>query len=266
MRAYDIMICGNVDELAATMTGNSPLADLSDHREAWSIALARSEAHALNPAPISSRGLSGRVVHAIGLRIVGGELAPGEPLPNEADWCTQLGVSRTVLREATKVLISKGLLESRPKTGTRVRAAESWNLLDPDVLAWQLRDRPARSIRPRDVRVAPRVRADCRSARGAARIARSIFGEMAASLDAMEAAGDDGRRFIGPDTRFHRTILDAVDNGMLRSLSSVIETALTISMYLSLDTPRGQHHSVPLHRAVYDAIAGARSRGGAAQQ
>jgi DNA-binding FadR family transcriptional regulator len=41
---------------------------------------------------------------------------------------------------------------------------------------------------------------------------------------------------------------------MLRSLSSVIETALTVSMYLSLDTPRGQHHAVPLHRAVYDAF------------
>jgi DNA-binding FadR family transcriptional regulator len=77
---------------------------------------------------------------------------------------------------------------------------------------------------------------------------------MAAALDAMDAAGDDGRRFIGPDTEFHRTILAAVGNGMLRSLSSVIETALTVSMYLSLETPRGQHHSVPLHRAVYQAF------------
>jgi DNA-binding FadR family transcriptional regulator len=238
-----------------TMTGNSSLAKLSDHREAWSIALARSEAHALNPAPISSRGLSGRVVHAIGLRIVGGELAEGEPLPNEADWCMQLGVSRTVLREATKVLISKGLLESRPKTGTRVRAAESWNLLDPDVLAWQLatvpRDRFVRELFELRRAFEPTV-----AALAALRASPKHLGEMSASLNAMAEAGDDGRRFIVPDTRFHRTILDAVDNGMLRSLSSVIETALNISMYLSLDTPRGQRHSIPLHRAVHDAIAG----------
>src|SRR5438105_4910138 len=95
------------------------------------------EADTLFSAPISGRGLLGRVVNTIGLRVIGRDLAPGTSLPNEADLCTQLGVSRTIVREATKVLASKGLLESRPKTGTRVRAPENWNLLDPDVLAWQ---------------------------------------------------------------------------------------------------------------------------------
>jgi DNA-binding FadR family transcriptional regulator len=47
-----------------------------------------------------------------------------------------------VVREAIKVLAAKGLVESRPKTGTRVRAPESWNLLDPDVLAWQQEGTP----------------------------------------------------------------------------------------------------------------------------
>src|SRR4249920_2142636 len=95
------------------------------------------EAESLFSAPISGRGLLGRVVNRIGMRIIGGDIAPAASLPNEADLCTQLGVSRTIVREATKVLASKGLLESRPKTGTRVRPPESWNLLDPDVLAWQ---------------------------------------------------------------------------------------------------------------------------------
>src|SRR3954454_24999254 len=90
------------------------------------------EADALFSAPISGRGLLGRVVNTIGRRIIAGELAPGTSLPNEADLCVQLGVSRTIVREATKVLASKGLLESRPKTGTRIRSPESWNLLDSD--------------------------------------------------------------------------------------------------------------------------------------
>jgi DNA-binding FadR family transcriptional regulator len=211
------------------------------------------EAEALFSAPISGRGLLGRVVNAIGMRVIAGELVPGTSLPNEADLCTQLGVSRTIVREATKVLASKGLLESRPKTGTRVRPPESWNLLDPDVLAWQWAAMP-RGEFVREIFELRRAFEPTVAALAALRASKDHLRTMAAALDEMDAAGDDGRRFIGPDTRFHRTILAAVGNGMLRSLSSVIETALTVSMYLSLETPRGQHHSVPLHRAVYDAF------------
>src|SRR5262245_31847703 len=54
-----------------------------------------------------------------------------------------LTASRTVLREAIKVLAAKGLVESRPRTGTRVRPRRTWNLLDPDVLAWQQEGTPS---------------------------------------------------------------------------------------------------------------------------
>ena len=222
-------------------------------REAWNIALARSESHALDRAPISTRGLLGQIVHAIGLRIVGGELAPGKALPNEATWCEQLGVSRTVLREATKVLNSKGLLESRPKTGTRVRPIENWNLLDADVLAWQLARRPRERF-VREIFELRRAFEPSVAALAAVRASDAQLDDMGKALDLMDEAGNDGRRFIVPDTRFHQIILEAVDNGMLRSLSSVIDTALTVSMYLSLDTPRGQRHSMPLHRAVHAAF------------
>src|SRR5712691_5374636 len=78
-------------------------------------------------------GLHGQIVHSIGRRILRGEILPGEVLPLDSG----LPASRTVQREAIKVLAAKGLVESRPKTGTRVRPRQSWNLLDPDVLAWQ---------------------------------------------------------------------------------------------------------------------------------
>jgi DNA-binding FadR family transcriptional regulator len=84
-----------------------------------------------------ARGLHGRVVHSLGLRIVGGAYEVGEALPNGDALGAELGVSRTVVREAVKVLIGKGLVEVRPKLGTRVRARRSWHLLDPDVLRWQ---------------------------------------------------------------------------------------------------------------------------------
>ena len=83
-------------------------------------------------------GLHGQIVHSIGRRILRGEIQPGEVLPLDS----ALPASRTVQREAIKVLAAKGLVESRPKTGTRVRPRQSWNLLDPDVLAWQREGAP----------------------------------------------------------------------------------------------------------------------------
>src|SRR6187551_3409488 len=83
------------------------------------------------------RGLHGAVVHEIGVRIVNGDLQPGETLPDNG-FLIDADVSRTVVRETIKVLAAKGLVESRPKVGTRVRPRRDWNLLDPDVLAWQV--------------------------------------------------------------------------------------------------------------------------------
>src|SRR5262249_47442185 len=84
------------------------------------------------------RGLHGELVHALGMQIVRGELKPGDALPTEVESTSGPGVSRTVVREAIKVLAAKGLVVSRPKTGTQVRDRSFWNLMDPDVLAWRL--------------------------------------------------------------------------------------------------------------------------------
>ena len=83
-------------------------------------------------------GLHGRIVHTVGRRIVTGKIQPGEQLPTPAG----VHAGRGVIREAVKVLAAKGLVVSRPKTGTRVRPPEHWNLLDPDVLAWRLEGLP----------------------------------------------------------------------------------------------------------------------------
>ncbi|HEY0198769.1 MAG TPA: GntR family transcriptional regulator, partial [Rhodanobacter sp.] len=80
-----------------------------------------------------TRNLHGHVVHELGQRIVGGELRPGELLPREETLAEQMEVSRTALREAMKVLSAKGLVESRPKVGTRVRDPRFWHQLDADV-------------------------------------------------------------------------------------------------------------------------------------
>src|SRR5258708_13594967 len=90
----------------------------------------------------SRRNLHRHLVEAVGLRIVRGEIKAGETLPTEADLGAEFGVSRTVTREAIKVLAEKGMVESRPKVGTQVQPRQQWNLIDPDILNWEYELRP----------------------------------------------------------------------------------------------------------------------------
>src|SRR6187431_591366 len=83
-----------------------------------------------------ARKLHTRVADQIGRSVVRGEIPPGHALPSELRICDMMNVSRTAVREALRVLVGKGLLQSRPKSGTKVRDPEHWNHLDPDVLRW----------------------------------------------------------------------------------------------------------------------------------
>src|SRR5215475_9037443 len=82
------------------------------------------------------------IVEQLGQAIVTGVYTGTNSFPVEADLCRQYGASRSVLREAVKMLTAKGLLRARPRQGTWVQPEENWNLLDPDVLRWLLERKP----------------------------------------------------------------------------------------------------------------------------
>ena len=84
----------------------------------------------------STRGHVTAVVDILGYRIAAGQYAEGETLPIEQELADSLQVGRNALREAVKVLSGKGLIRTAPRSGTRVRPREDWNMLDPDVLKW----------------------------------------------------------------------------------------------------------------------------------
>jgi DNA-binding FadR family transcriptional regulator len=91
---------------------------------------------------MNARNLHGHVTQELGVRIVSGALRPGDALPREEVLAEQMAVSRTALREAMRVLSAKGLVEARPKVGTRVREERYWQQLDADVLAWRCASMP----------------------------------------------------------------------------------------------------------------------------
>lgn len=198
--------------------------------------------------------LHAMVLNQIGQSIVRGELVPGDPLPNADDWSAAHGVSRTVLREVIKVLAGKGMVESRPKTGTRVRPRDDWNFLDPDVLAWRfsstINAEEARSLFELRRAIEPMA-----GALAAERATEEQIAELQLLLNEMEQVADDGERFAEPDLAFHQAILRMTGNELIGSLAALIETALVMSFRLSNDNPHGQQHSLPLHRQVAESIA-----------
>ena len=208
------------------------------------------------------RGLHGAVVHEIGFRIVSGDLAPGEPLPAEEELTGELPVSRTVLREAVKVLAAKGLVESRPKTGTRVRERRFWNLLDPDVLAWRLETGQDASFL-RDIIELRRIIEPEAARLAAERATDEEVRELEKTFREMEAAGSDPDAYLDPDLRFHALILDACHNELLAQMGTTLRGVFR-ALFVAARSPASYGRATPLHGAIVKAIA-AHDPGGSEQ-
>ncbi|MGE0210349.1 MAG: FadR/GntR family transcriptional regulator [Parvibaculaceae bacterium] len=201
------------------------------------------------------RGVHARIVEELGSRIVAGVYPPGSALPAEGDYGIQQSVSRTSVREAVKTLSGKGLVESRPKTGTRVRPRQAWNMLDPDVVAWAFGSTGNRGY-GHDFYEFRRIFEPQAAALAAERRSAADLERLRKALAAMGAARK-GEDWIVPDMQFHQTILEATGNDLLMSLGHLLEPVLGRSFSLmSTDTSRlGVWFS--RHEAVYLAIEAA---------
>jgi DNA-binding FadR family transcriptional regulator len=186
-----------------------------------------------------------------------GDVKPGDPLPQEPALCDQMGVSRTVVREAIKSLAAKGLVESRPKRGTIVRPARAWNYLDPEVLQWQANTDASgqllfyltefrQTIEP----VAAAMAAERASEEELQRI-KNAYQEMERTADSLEA-------FQAADVSFHTEILHATGNPFFAPVANVISVSLESSLRVTNRQPADNRASVPVHQKVMKAIGARR--------
>ncbi|MER0237669.1 FadR/GntR family transcriptional regulator [Fulvimarina sp. MAC8] len=187
-----------------------------------------------------------------GRRITAGILKPGDNLPVEGQLATEWGVSRTVVREAMRLLAAKGLLRVGPKVGTRVLPFDEWNMLDADVMAWHLLADERRTfveslyeMRLINEPVAARM--------AAARIGAADKARLGEALEAMGRHPRGSDALIAADLAFHRIILEATSNPILRSLGAMIEKSLSISFSLSW-RQNPQEETLRQHKRVSDAI------------
>lgn len=197
----------------------------------------------------SKRHLSSLVMDDLGLKIVSGSWSPGYIIDVDA-LESELGVSRTVVREAIKVLTSKGLIAARPKFGTYVRDRLEWNLLDADVMSWRDTERPDPDL-IKDLNEMRRILEPAAARLAAHRRTPDEIDAIQAALAGMESADVD--RHVQSDLLFHRTLLAATHNELLGRLEVVLKMAMTIRDRLAFGAPHADEF-MQLHTAVATAV------------
>jgi DNA-binding FadR family transcriptional regulator len=198
--------------------------------------------------------LHGTIARDLGILIVSGRYHPGEVLSNEVAASDRLHVSRTCYREALRILAAKGLVESRPRAGTRVSDRAKWHLLDPDVLSWIFEFEPDDQLLASLFELRKIFEPEA-AALAAKRRSQAHLDRMAEALDGMAEhtlAVEEGRI---ADQNFHAALLDASDNPFLTSLTTSVAAAVAWTTIFKQRNSPLRRDPVPDHRLVYEAIA-----------
>ncbi|MDP5278742.1 FadR/GntR family transcriptional regulator [Sphingomonas sp. DG1-23] len=198
------------------------------------------------------RTLTLNLVDAVGRAIVRGEYAD-RPFPTEADLSKEHGISRSVTREAIKMITAKGLLGARPKIGTFIQPEESWNLFDVDVLRWLMEQKLSSALLRQFNEL--RLTVEPQAAAWAARRARpaqvtAILSGLTRMREAAEGNGDP----LSADIDFHVAVLRASGNPFLSQFRDIVTTALRTSIRVT-NRQAGGKACIDDHAAVYEAIA-----------
>ncbi|MFE1099719.1 FadR/GntR family transcriptional regulator [Nocardiopsis alba] len=200
------------------------------------------------------RTLHNRVLAVLGPAIAAGEYSVGHTFTLsglEQDF----GVSRTVAREAVRVLESMGLVVSRPRTGVKVRPQAQWSVFDPQLIRWRL----AGAGRMAQLRSLNELRAAVEPAAAALAAERGSPEERARLVDVAEEmtrTGDAGLldTFLELDVAFHRHILDLSGNEMFSGLAEVVSEVLIGRTSYDLMPHRPRPEALRLHTAVARAV------------
>jgi DNA-binding FadR family transcriptional regulator len=173
-------------------------------------------------------------------------------LPAEAEWSSRFNVSRSVVREAIKILSAKGLLTSRPKVGSRVEARQRWNLLDHDVLEWYA-EAPGRQEFLRSLQEFRTIFEPEAAAIAARRRSDAQMRVISQACDDMGRAGTLSER-SSADVRFHLAILEASGNDLLLPLGVLVESALRNLFVMITREADDLRYAQELHEAIEGAI------------
>ncbi|KAK0351522.1 hypothetical protein LTR94_024660 [Friedmanniomyces endolithicus] len=212
-------------------------------------------------SPLASRGrhvlsTHEQIVRALAADILTGRFAPGDKLPLEAELLERFGVSRTALRE--------GFLSVKTRVGTRVTDPVHWNYFDKEVLTWKVSGGMDAAFH-RQLAEVRRAVEPAAAGLAAERRTDQDLAVMRSAIAAMRAEERSEYAFAQADLALHLAVGAASQNPMMRSLASVIETALLEVFTLSPPTRNLRLHgeTVDAHERIVDCIEARDSQGAA---
>ena len=205
------------------------------------------------PTTLNPDRLFGQVAQKLAVAIITGRVRAGEVLPNEDDLRSEISVSRTAYREAVKILTAKGLVEARPKSGTRAAPRERWNLLDPDVLSWHFEADPNEKF-IRDLFELRRFVEPSAARLAAQRRTSADIARIEAAYRGMADGAPYAESTVRADLAFHEAIFAACQNAALQCLSSAVIATLQWSLLLKTGDEAAYIESLPDHEHVLLAI------------
>ena len=195
-----------------------------------------------------------QVVQRLVQAIVSGEFSPGESLPTEPDLAQRFGVSRTVVREAVRVLVSKGLVAVRQGSGMWVQPADGWDHLDPLLIFEQVRGGGDERLLDELIETRRVLETEIAALAAQRRTAEDLR-VLEAALDGMEQAKEDAEDYTRQDLVFHDAILAAARNRLLREALRPVASALREGRFIAVRRAGVISRSLPSHRAIHAAIA-----------
>jgi GntR family galactonate operon transcriptional repressor len=197
------------------------------------------------------------VVEELANEIIRGAFPEGEVLPTEPVLGEQFGFSRTVIREALKMLEERGLVRVEQGRGTTVQPREMWNLLDPVVLRIGLAYDDDLTLLDDLVEIRMLLEREMASA-AASRMTADELAALEQTVIDMEGAYGDCDRFRAFDQRFHAIVMKASGNAIGLTIVRVIHQHGDVTPPLAGSTSRAQlERTVREHKGIYAALAAA---------
>lgn len=202
--------------------------------------------------PQLGRNLTYGMLDSLGRDIIVGKY-DALAFPTEAELTERHGVSRSVTREAVKMLTAKGLLSARPRQGTIVQPERNWNLFDTDVLRWLFERRFSLDLLRQfnQLRVAIEPEA---AAIASLCASPDDLTAIADGLERMRAAERGADDTLDADIAFHVAILQATKNPFYVQFREIVGTALRTSIRFT-NRVKGGTASIADHEKVAAAVA-----------
>jgi GntR family galactonate operon transcriptional repressor len=197
-----------------------------------------------------------RIMRELGTAVVSGQYPPGANLPTEQEIGQTLGAGRNAVREAVKMLVSKGFFRTERRAGITVRPKSDWNLLDPEVLSWSRRDPEIRERLLLDLTELRQTIEPAVAEMAARKATTTQILRLFEAYEEMERRAFDRERAIEADILFHQRLAEAANNQLVTSITRAFGMLLRLNFEITIGADEGRSfiRNLEDHRLIAEAV------------